>query len=69
MRVIFEMYNGILTNYPIMADAGRTLRPRRYTITWERIGAKPADSSVITTQEAASSINVAGGTTIPGAFP
>ena len=46
MRAQFVMFNGVLTNYPVIADVARTLRPRRYTITWERVGAKPADSTM-----------------------
>jgi hypothetical protein len=31
------LQNGILTTYPPIPDATRTLRPRRFGITWERV--------------------------------
>lgn len=33
----FELINGALTTYRMMPDAGRTLRPRAYVITWQSI--------------------------------
>lgn len=37
----YAMTNGVLTSLPPMADAARTLRPRRFGITWEKV--EPAD--------------------------
>ena len=33
--------NGLLTNYQILADAGKLLKPRSFTITWESVTAAP----------------------------
>ena len=33
----WTMTNGILTTYPPIPDAARTLQPRRFTITWEKV--------------------------------
>lgn len=33
----WTMTNGVLTTYPVMPDAARTLQPRRFTITWEKV--------------------------------
>jgi hypothetical protein len=32
---------GALGTYPVLSDAGRTLKPRRFTITWQAIVAAP----------------------------
>lgn len=37
IRRKWTMTNGVLTTYPPIPDAGRTLQPRRFTITWEKI--------------------------------
>jgi hypothetical protein len=37
----WAMQNGILTSYAPVPDAARTLRPRRYVITWEFISPAP----------------------------
>jgi hypothetical protein len=33
----YDMVNGALTTYRNMSDAARTLRPRAFVITWERV--------------------------------
>lgn len=37
----WTMTNGILTSFPPMPDAGKTLKPRKYGITWESISPAP----------------------------
>lgn len=37
----WAMTNGILTSFPPMPDAGKTLKPRKYGITWESISPSP----------------------------
>lgn len=37
----FTMTRGFMTAWPPMPDAGRVLRPRRYTLTWESMDAEP----------------------------
>lgn len=37
----WTMTNGVLTSFPPMPDAGKTLKPRKYGITWERITPSP----------------------------
>ena len=33
----WALTNGFLTSYPVMPDAARTLRPRRFAITWNQV--------------------------------
>ena len=33
----WSLNNGVLHNYQALPDAGRTLRPRRFTLTWESV--------------------------------
>jgi len=37
----WAMTNGVLTSFPPMPDAGKTLKPRKFGITWERISPAP----------------------------
>lgn len=37
----WALRNGILTTFPPIPDAARTLRPRRFGITWERVTQAP----------------------------
>jgi hypothetical protein len=37
----FNMLNGFLTGYKPLADAKRTLQPRKYEITWNSVGPSP----------------------------
>lgn len=37
----WAMTKGVLSNYPPMPDAGKTLKPRKFTITWESISNAP----------------------------
>lgn len=37
----WNMSRGYLTSYPPIPDAARTLRPRRYAITWNMLSAAP----------------------------
>lgn len=37
----YALVNGVLRNYPPIADAARTLRPRRFTIVWESVTTQP----------------------------
>jgi hypothetical protein len=41
IRSNYAMRNGVLTNYLPMPDAGKVLKPRRFTITWERVEPAP----------------------------
>lgn len=37
----WALQNGILTTFPPIPDAAKTLRPRRFGITWERVTQAP----------------------------
>lgn len=37
----WALRNGILTTFPPIPDAAKTLRPRRFGITWERVSQAP----------------------------
>lgn len=37
----WALTNGLLTSYPTIPDAARTLRPRRFGITWESVDPAP----------------------------
>lgn len=37
----WAMSRGFLTSYPPIADAARTLRPRRYAVTWNAVSPAP----------------------------
>lgn len=37
----WALQNGILTTFPPIPDAAKTLRPRRFGITWERVTQSP----------------------------
>lgn len=37
----YQLTNGVLSTYPPIPDAGKTLKPRRYAITWERVTPSP----------------------------
>jgi len=37
----YVLTNGVLTSYPVMADAKKILSPRKYGITWESVVGAP----------------------------
>lgn len=37
----WQLRNGVLTTFPPIPDAQKTLRPRRFGITWERVSPAP----------------------------
>ena len=37
----YTLTNGVLTNYPPVPDAGKILKPRVFTVVWERITPAP----------------------------
>lgn len=39
----WTMNNGFLTSFPPIPDAARTLRPRRYAITWNSVSPAPTN--------------------------
>lgn len=38
----WTLNNGVLSSYPPMPDAGKTLKPRKFGLTWESISVAPA---------------------------
>lgn len=37
----YQLVQGVLSTYPAMPDAGKTLKPRRYAITWQTVLPSP----------------------------
>lgn len=42
LRRKWTMTNGVITTYPPMPSAGKTLKPRKYSISWESMSPSPA---------------------------
>lgn len=38
---VYQMVNGVITSMTVMADAGVTAKPRKFTITWESMAGVP----------------------------
>lgn len=37
LRKTFDLVNGVLVSYPPVPDAGKTLKPRKFGLTWESV--------------------------------